>query len=207
MLARNEFLEACRYPSAIVVSGVSVDDGAKSVHCLSLEQDVNPDQVGRPIAGGLVVEAGIALGPALQLVEKVDHHLSQGNPVLEFDPLGRQVRHLVKFPSAGLTQLHQGPRVLGWCDDARQQPRLLDTFQLTNGWHVAWIVDLDDRSVRPNSPVLHRRRRCDQAEVKLPFQALTDDLHVKEAQEPTAEPEAQGQGRFRFIGEAGVVEP
>ena len=43
--------------------------------------------------------------------------------------------------------------------------------------------------------VLHRRRRCDQGEIELPFEALPDDLHVEEAEEPAAESESECRGR------------
>ncbi len=56
-------------------------------------------------------------------------------------------------------------------------------------------------------PVGHRRSRGDEGEIELSLQPLTDDLHVQQPEEPAPEPEAEGPGRFRLVGEAGVVEP
>ena len=45
-------------------------------------------QVGLLLAGGRVVEAGVPLRPALELVEEVEHHLGQREAEVELDPLG-----------------------------------------------------------------------------------------------------------------------
>ena len=54
--------------------------------------------------------------------------------------------------------------------------------------------------------VLDARRRGDEVEVELALEALLDDLHVEEAEEATAEPEAEGHRRLGLVDEAGVVE-
>ena len=54
--------------------------------------------------------------------------------------------------------------------------------------------------------VLDGRRRGDEVEVELALEALLDDLHVEQAEEPAAEPEAERHGALRLVREARVVE-
>ena len=54
--------------------------------------------------------------------------------------------------------------------------------------------------------VLDRRRRRDEVEVELALEALLDDLHVEQAEEAAAEPEAERDRALRLVGEARVVE-
>ena len=54
--------------------------------------------------------------------------------------------------------------------------------------------------------VLDRRRGRDEVEVELALEALLDDLHVEQAEEAAAEPEAQRDRALGLVGEARVVE-
>ena len=69
------------------------------------------------------------------------------------------------------------------------------------------VVD-DDRAaaVLQLDVVLDRRRRGDEVEVELALEPLLDDLHVEQAEEPAAEPEAERDRALGLEGEARVVE-
>ena len=54
--------------------------------------------------------------------------------------------------------------------------------------------------------VLDRRRRGDEVEAELALEPLLDDLHVEQAEEAAAEPEAERDRALRLVGEARVVE-
>ena len=54
--------------------------------------------------------------------------------------------------------------------------------------------------------VLDRRRRGDEVEGELALEPLLDDLHVEQAEEAAAEPEAERDRALRLEGEARVVE-
>ncbi len=54
--------------------------------------------------------------------------------------------------------------------------------------------------------VLDRRGRRDEREVELALQSLPRDLHVQQAEEPTAEAEAERGGRLGLEGDGGVGE-
>src|SRR5439155_993734 len=62
------------------------------------------------------------------------------------------------------------------------------------------------RAVSAMNVVFHVRDRADQVEVELPFEPLAHDLHVQQAEEPAAEPEAQGHRRLRLVVQRSIVE-
>ena len=68
------------------------------------------------------------------------------------------------------------------------------------------VVDVDLVAVGEEGPVLDARRGGDQRQVELALEALADDLHVQEAEEAAAEPDAEGVRGLGLEGEAGVVE-
>ena len=55
--------------------------------------------------------------------------------------------------------------------------------------------------------VLDVRRGGDEREVVLALEPLADDLHVQQAEEAAAEPEAERARRLGLVGERRVVEP
>ena len=55
----------------------------------AVEQYVYLDQLSRGEPGRFVVEAGVALGAALQCIEKVHDYFGKRDPVDQLDPLGR----------------------------------------------------------------------------------------------------------------------
>src|SRR3712207_1259355 len=67
LLPRDELLQLRRDRGAVRVRLVLVHDRAERVDRLAVQQDVDLDEVGDLLAGGLVVEAGVAAGTALQV--------------------------------------------------------------------------------------------------------------------------------------------
>ena len=93
LLARDQLAQLRRDRDAVVVRLVLVHDRGERVDRLAVQQDVDLDQLGRLLAAGLVVEAGVALGAALQLVEEVVDDLAERQRVAQLDPVGGQVVH------------------------------------------------------------------------------------------------------------------
>ena len=60
-----------------------MEDRRERINWLSIEKDVDFDQVGRPVVGRLVVERGIALRPRLEQVEEVEDDLGEGYLIVE----------------------------------------------------------------------------------------------------------------------------
>ena len=84
---------------------------------------------------------------------------------------------------------------------------LLDEVDLGRRRHLGGVVHVDGRPVGQVGDVLDARGGGDERQVELPLQALADDLHVQEAEEPAAETEAESPRRLRLVGDAGVVQP
>ena len=68
-------------------------------------------------------------------------------------------------------------------------------------------VDLLHHAVGRRHPVQHARRGRHQVHVELALEPLLDDLHVQQAEEPAAEPEAERDRRLRLVEERRVVQP
>ncbi|SKU54716.1 Uncharacterised protein [Mycobacteroides abscessus subsp. abscessus] len=65
-----------------------MDDGAERVDRLSLQQDVDLDQIGLLLAGLLVIQAGVAARARLQRVKEVEDDLAQRHRVAQLDAFG-----------------------------------------------------------------------------------------------------------------------
>ena len=81
-------------------------DRGERVDGLALEQDVDLDEVGGLVAVGLVVEAGVAAGAGLQLVEEVEDDLGERQRVAHLDALLGQVVHAEQRAALALAELH-----------------------------------------------------------------------------------------------------
>ena len=102
-LAGDELAQLGGHLAPVVVGLRAVHDRREGVDGLAGEEDVDLDEVVGLGPCRLVVEAGVALGPALQHVEEVEHDLGERQLVDELDPVGREVLHL----------RHAGPAVSG----------------------------------------------------------------------------------------------
>ena len=81
--------------------------------------------------------------------------------------------------------------------DGAGDHRLLDPSILPSMGNLRRVVELDDLAVLEHAAKAHGRRGRDEVEVVLALEPLLDDLHVEQAQEAAAEPEAE---RRRGLG-------
>ena len=184
-----------------------MDDRRERVDRLAVEQNVDPDQVGRPIVAWLIVERGVALGPGLELVEEVEHDLGEGQPVVQLGPFGRQIGQVAHLTSPLLDQVHHRPDVVARCDDHHLDIRLLHRVELARRRQVVRAAHLKLGAVGPACAVRHRRGRRDQIEVIFALKALLDDLHVEQPEEAASEPEAERTAGLWLEDQRGVIEP
>ena len=75
LLARNEFLELQADLPAEIIRVVLVDEGGQGVCRVTVQQDVQLHQAGRPEIRHVIVEGGVALGDGLEFVVEVEDHL------------------------------------------------------------------------------------------------------------------------------------
>ena len=196
------------HPPAVVVGLVAVHDRREGVDRHGVEQDVDLHEVGRGVAGRLVVEAGVALGAALHLVEEVDDDLGQRQPVDELDPLGREVLDLLHLAPPGLAQVHERAGVVGGREDRGREVRLLDRLDLAGGRHLAGVVDDDDLA----AAVLCTRYSTDGA-VAMRLRSNSRSSRSRtismcsRPRNPQRNPKPERARRLGLVGEARVVEP
>ena len=203
-LARDLLAQAVDERAPARVGAVAVDDQAERVDRLAGEEDVDPDELARLEAEHVVVEAGIALRPALQLVVVVVDDLREREVEDEEHALLAQILQVVEAAAALVVQLHDGADVLLGHDRRRPDVRLLDGLDLA----AASRPGCAPRP--PRLPSEHAvgdvRRRHEQVEVELALEPLAHDLHVQEAEEAAAEPEAERLRRLGLVEERGVVQ-
>ena len=154
--------------------------------------------------GEVVVEARVAARPRLQLVVEVEDDLAERQLVEEEHAALAQVLHVVEAAAALVRELHDRSDVVLGDDHGRLHVRLLDLLELAR--HLGRVVHLDLLARPRGRAVGDVRRRDEEVEVELPLEALADDLHVQEAEEAAAEPEAERLRRLGLVRERPVVQ-
>ena len=91
-------------------------------------------------------------------------------------------------------------------EDRDRQHGLVDVVDLGASGSSVGLSMIRSRAVGEEGPVDHGGGGGDEREVELALEALPDDLHVQQAEEAAAEPEAQRVGGLGLEGEGGVVE-
>src|SRR5256886_16033972 len=176
---------------APLVGFVAVDDDRERVHGFAVEQHVELDEIGRAVLEELVVERRVAAGDGLQLVVEVEDDLGQRELPGEVHPRRVPVVHPSVDAPALLAQLHDRPDVFRRRHDSRFDVRLLDVIDRLTVWHPARVLDQLHRAVRLGDGVLDVRHGADQGEVEVPLEPRPHGLHVQQAEEPAAKPEAE----------------
>ena len=198
LLAGNELLELLRHLQPVGVRLVFVNDRGEGVDDLVVEQQVDLDEVGLLVLGHVVVEGGVSLRPALELVEEVGDDLRQWKSIVQFDPLRREVVHPQHGAAPLLAQLHDRPRVVGGGEHRGAHGRLEDQLELALG-ELRRIGDDRLLAAVGHHPVDDRRRCGDDVDAELPLEPLPDDLQVEQPQEPASEAEAEGDGVLGLV--------
>src|SRR5438552_1205780 len=205
-LARDQLLKLLGDLPPPFVRLVAVNDDRKRVHRLAVQEHVQLHEVGRPVFEELVIERRVAAGDGLQLVVEVEDDLPQRELPAELDAGRVYVVHPPVHAAPLLAELHDRADVLCRGQDPRLDVRLLDVVHFGAVRHQARVFDRLHRAVSAMNVVFHVRDRADQVEVELPFEPLAHDLHVQQAEEPAAEPEAQGHRRLRLVVQRSIVE-
>ena len=192
--------------AAPVVRLVAVGDQREGVDRLSVYQDVELDQVSSTVTLELVIERSVTLRPRLELVVEVDDQLGQRHVEHQAHAILVQVVHLDQLAAALSCQLHDRADEAGGGQDRDARPGLADLLDLAGRGHLRWLVDRHGGAVALDDLVLHAGRRRQQVELILPLQPLLDDLHVQQAEEATAEAEAERFGGLRLEDQRGIVQ-
>ena len=122
----NEFSQFSTHAVAVVVGLVAVNNGAERIGRQCIKQNVYSHQIARAIPRKFVVQTGVTLRAALQLIKEINHNFGKWHGVLHIHALWRQVLQLDKFAAALLAQLHKRTRVFLLRNNADSEKRLFN---------------------------------------------------------------------------------
>ena len=106
-----------------------------------------------------------------------------------------------------LAELQDAADELGRRQDRRGDHRLFDLRDVPGVRQLGRAVDLRHLAVGRRHPIQHARRGRHQVHVELALEPLLHDLHVQQAEEAAAEPEAERDRGLRLEEERRVVQP
>ena len=172
-------------------------DKRQRVHLIARKQDIELHKLGRTILVELVVERGIALSAALELVKEVQDELGKRHIEAHLDRFARQVDHVGRNAAVLDGELHDGARVLRRADDLCLEVGFLDTLDARGLGKVLRAADIDHLAVGLVDVIVDRGTRGNEVQVELALQAFLNDFHVQQAQEAHAEAKAE---RHRGLG-------
>ena len=155
-------------------------DDRQGVQRIAVDEHIEPDQLVSPPLPQLVVEGGVPLGDALELVVEVVDHFGQGQLVLDDDARLRRIADRLLGPALVLAQLEDRADVLLGDVDRGADVGLLDVVEHRRVRHRRGVVDHHLLAVGGVTAVLDRRRGHDQVEIVFALQALLDDLEVQQ---------------------------
>ena len=127
-LSRDDLLELVAQAAGQAIGLILVHDKRQRVHLVARKQDIEFDELGGTIFVELVVERGIALGAALELIEEVQDELGERHIEAHLDRFARQVDHVGCNAAVLDSKLHDGTRILGRADDLCLEVGLFDTL-------------------------------------------------------------------------------
>ena len=122
------------------------------------EQDVELHEVARAVVGELVVQARVALGAALELVEEVQDELGERDVEVHLHGLLGEIDHILRDAAVLDGELHDRTRVLGRHDDLGLEVGLLDALDAGDVGKVLRAANLDHLAVGLVDVVVHRGR-------------------------------------------------
>ena len=155
-------------------------DKRKRVHLVARKQDIELDELGGAILVELIVERGIALGAALELIEEVQDELRERHIKAHLDRFAREVNHVCCNAAVLDSELHDGTRILGRADNLGLEVGLLDALDTRSLGQILRATDIDHLAVGLVHVVVDRGARGNEVQVELALQALLNDLHMQQ---------------------------
>ena len=180
-------------------------DRAERVHAVTVQQDVDLNEVSTLLAALLIIQGGVTARARLELVEEVKDDLGQGQLVVQLDTVLAQVIHPPHRATPILAQLHDRARELRGSQDRRVDDGFAHLGDLALG-ELARVVDAHLGTVFGDDAIDDVRGGRDEVQVELALKPLSDDLQVQQPQEPTAESKAQSRRGLRLESKRRVVE-
>src|ERR1700733_12476423 len=183
-----------------------MDQGAKRIDLIPVQQDVHLCDIAVPTVDGMVVKRGITPCLAFQLAIEIEYDLGKGHFEDQLYPCGGEITLADEITPLEQAKGHDIADIFRLGDDLGPDIGFFDPFDARRLRHLSGIVDDDDLSVTGMGDKTYVGDRGDDGLVELPFQPFLDDLHMQHAQKSATEAEAKRLGSLQFIGEGGVIE-
>ena len=194
LLAWDKLLQLLADSATEGVGIVGVNQRGERIHGIAVQENVQFHQTGGPELGDMVVEGGIALGDALQLVVEVEDDFAQRHIEGQLHAVGGHV-HLVHQRAALVnTEFHNRTDIVIFGDNLSADIGLLHVVDFRGGGHSGGVIDIEPLFLGGHHLVGDIGHGGDDILVKLAVEALLDDLHMEQAEEAAAEAEAEGGG-------------
>ena len=132
-----------------------MDDKRQRVHLVARKQDIELNELGGTVLVELVVERGIALGTALELVKEVQDELSERHIEAHLDRFARQVDHVGRDAAVLDGELHDGTRVLRRADDFCLEVGLLNALDARSLGEILRAANINHLAVGLVDVVVH----------------------------------------------------
>ena len=206
LLTRDELLELLAHLAAEVIGMVGIDERREGIDRLAVEQDVQLGEFRQLVARTVVVERGVTLRDALELVVEIEDNLRKRHVEIDFHTVLRNeglVLHHAALVDAELDDVAQEVR-LG--DNLGQDIGLLDFGYFRDFGQSRGVVHLERIALRGGNAVGDVRHGGDDIHVEFAVESLLDNLHVEQPEESAAESEAERQRALGLERERSVVE-
>ena len=200
-LAGNVLLQLFTQPAGAGIRLILVGDKAQCVHSVAVQKKIHLHQFAAAIAGELIVQRSVAFGIGFERIKEIVDDLIEGHLIVQLHQPRIQILHVLKLAAAILAHGHDVAHVVLRCNNGNLYVRLLRVFDGAGIGIVVGIVHPHHGAVRLVNMVNYAGQRGDKIQIKLPFQPLLYDFHVKHAQKAATKAEPQRHRGFRLKGQ------
>src|SRR5262249_22063803 len=194
-LLRNQFLELDAQIAPALVGTVAMNNGGERIDLVAVDVHVEPDEVTPAVFLELEIERGVAACARFELVVKPEQRLAERQVIADHHAVRTGMMDAGLGTASVLTQFDHVAHVFLRNVDRAGDDRLLEALDVALFGQLARVVDLDDLSPLGDAAVAHGRGGRDQREIVFTLEPLLHDLHVQEAENTAAEPEAEAPRR------------
>ena len=177
-LARDQLAELSRHLASPLVCFVAMDDNAKGVNRLAVDEHVELDEVVGSVSVELVIYACISASYGLQAVVEIEDDLRQRKFPLKSNPLGVDVLHANVRAAPFAPEVHDAPDVVRRRSDAGLHIGFFHSIYVGASRHLGRVLDPFHLAVCEIHLVFHVGHGGDEFQIELTFETLAHDVHM-----------------------------
>ena len=197
LLTRKKLFEFLAHASSEIDCVIAVGEGRERIDLFAVEQYIQFDEVGWSETVHMPIKRGIAFRYRLEFVVEVNNDLAERHVEQQLHTVSGYIRLLDQLAAFAEAQGHDRSDIIGYRDDGCPDIRLFDAVYLRQIRHAGRVVYLYHIAVFGIDVITYIRYGGDDVHIELAVEALLDDLHMKQSEEPAAETKAQ---RHRTLG-------